>query len=265
MMIDMQGSTRLVAVIRVLLALVAWSRFGYTLQLAQCEGDPVRLALMLLFWPASTMLLVGLFTGPAAGITAACAFALYHVVGRMQKVDPLSSHHVLVLAIGLGLLALTPCGRSLSLDRMWALHRERQGGPPAPPERGYLFGQRLMAIHVAVLYLGTAWEKTYPGFLDGSRLQQIYLSVYFGSDGPDPSWFVPLTLVSAWLVTICEWVLPFALFVPRLQPLLIPAGMVMHGVMYHQIPVATFTTTMWALYLAFIDPDRFHKFTEEIT
>jgi hypothetical protein len=263
--VDFEGSTRLVAVIRVLLALVAWSRFGYTLQLAQCEGDPVRLGLMLLFWPASTLLLVGLFTGPAAAITALCALALYHVVGRHQGVDALASHHVLVLAIGLALLALTPCGRSLSLDRMWALHRAQKEGAPAPAERGHLFGQRLLAVHVAVLYLGTAWEKTYPGFLDGSRLQQIYLSTYFGSDGPDPSWFVPLTLVSAWLVTACEWLLPFGLFVPRLQPLLIPAGMVMHGVMYHQIPVATFTTTMWALYLAFLDPDRFHRFTEQIT
>ena len=264
-LLEWEGSTRLVAVLRVLLVLLAWSRFGYTLQLSRCADDPLRLALMLVFWPASALLLVGWHTQIAAIATALCGLLLYHGVGRGQGVEPLVSHHVLVLVEALALLALTPCGRSLSVDRWLALQRASERGQPAPPERGPLYGQRLMAVHVAVLYLGTAWEKSYPGFLDGSRLQQIYLSIYFGSDGADPRWFVPFTVASAWLVTLAEWVLPFGLFVPRLQPWLMPLGLLMHGVMYHQIPVATFSATMAVLYLAFLDPDRFHAWTEELT
>lgn len=258
--VDFEGSTRLVALIRIGLVLVSWSRFGYPLQLSRCADDPFRMLVWAVFWPASLLLLVGLLTPYAALSVAMCGFALYHGFGE----DALESHHVLVQIIGLLLLSLTPCGRSLSIDRWLALRKAAREGQPPPSERGWLFGQRLLALHVAIVYLGTAYEKTYPGFLSGARLQQIYLSIYFGSDGPDASWFVPLTVLSAWLVTLAEWVLPFALFVPRLQPAAVPLGMLMHGIMYNQIPVATFSMTMWVLYLAFLDPERVHQATEDL-
>ena len=82
------------------------------------------------------------------------------------------------------LLALTPCGRSLSVDRWLAMRAAERRGEAPPPELGPLYGQRLLAMQVSAVSLFAVWDKLTPGFLSGARLQHILLDRYGTSSTP---------------------------------------------------------------------------------
>jgi hypothetical protein len=81
---------------------------------------------------------------------------------------------------------------------------------------------------------------------------------YFGSDFPRSPLFHAAMVFLAWATVVLEYLLAFGLFVPRLQGPLLLAGFLFHAIIYITLPVATFSVTMWVLYLAFLDPDRVH-------
>ncbi len=245
-----QGSTRVVGAMRIGAVLVTWSRFGAGMVPAFANG-PAEIALCVSFWVFSVLAFVGLWSRVTIGLTGLSCMAIYYGQGLIGGNPALSSHHVYAQALLCVLLAMTPCGRSFSLDR-WRL---------GVPERGPTWGQTLIAVQVTVLYLGAVYEKSYPAWLDGSRLQQIGMNVALGSSLPE-GWagvlFSVATVLGAWLTWGIELALGVLVWVRRWRVRVLLVGFVFHALVYAFTPVATFTVTMYVFLLATLNSDAVH-------
>lgn len=250
-----EGSTRPAALLRMGLALIVWARFGHDIGIYHDPGW-ARLAFAVLFAPAVTFMFLGLWTRLSTLLTAALVTVLF-VYLSMVLHSP-GVHHVYLLTVALWLSALTPAGRSLSIDRWLALRRHRGAVPP--PERGPLWGQRLIALQVSVLYFWAAFDKSEPGYFSGERMEVFFAYLYGGAYDLDGSaWFGALCRAFAWGTVCTEYALAFGLFFRRLQFPLMVAGALFHGTIYLTMSVFTYSATILLLYLAFLDPETVHS------
>ena len=136
------------------------------------------------FFVATALLFVGYHSRVAAVWAGMVGLAMYQYFGHELGREPWTHHHTYLLAVAALLIALTPCGRSYSVDRYLAVMRAGHDGLPPPPERGNLWGLRLIVLQLSVLYFFSAFDKTSYAFLSGARLEQIFLWYYAGSDYP---------------------------------------------------------------------------------
>lgn len=247
------GSTRLAGVMRILTVLVVWSRFAAGMVPA-FGSSPTDYVLSAVFWSASPLAFVGLFTRPAMLLTGAAGMGAYYLQGVAAGNSNLSSHHVFALALLCCLMALTPCGRSFSVDRL------RTG----LPEVGPVWGQRILAIQTTVLYLGAVYEKSYGAWLDGSRMTHFAQQIVFGSDLPDGAWFGALMVVAAVSTWGIEFALAVLIWVPRAKAPAWLLGFVFHGLVYAFTPVATYSVTMYVFLLSALDPEAFDRWTRRV-
>jgi hypothetical protein len=165
--------------------------------------------------------------------------------------------------VSVSLLALSPCGRSFSLDRYRALATARSPRD-VPPEYGDLWTQRLIALQLGALYFWTAVDKTNWHFLSGQRLQEAFIWSYSGS-GLEPLISAGALLpVLAVTVVVVEYLLAFAIFVRRWRACVLPMGLALHAAFYVLLPVSTYSATMMVLYLALLDPDEVHRFIDRM-
>src|SRR5690606_7788363 len=100
-----------------------------------------------------------------------------------------TSHFMKLLTISVCLLPMIPGGRWYSVDRWLAVRRAAREGREPPAERGDLWGLRLMAIFLSLLYISTAHHKTAMPWLSGERLDAIFAYRYFGSTYRDQRWW----------------------------------------------------------------------------
>jgi hypothetical protein len=258
-----EGSTRAVALLRILLVFLVWTRFADQLQPFR-SMEPERWLVGASFYLSTTLLLIGYQTRVAALWTAATLVSFNYWFGLVRGVEEWTHHHTWLLAITAVFVATTPCGRSYSVDRWLAVRRAEQAGEPIPDERGPLWGTRLLALQTSYVYLMSAYDKTFWGFLNGDRLQHSLVYLYGSSDPVEWVGFEALCMVSAVSVVALEYVLPFGLWFRRYQPVLIPMGLVLHVMFYLILPVATFSGTMAALYLMYIDPEVVHRVIDRL-
>lgn len=261
--VDHEGSTRSAALIRIGLVLVIWTRFAFHLQLYN-DLHPGDALFGFFFFATTTAMLVGWRTRLATWGTTLAVGVLYFHYGFAEGRVNWTAHHIYLLFVATLCLALTPAGRSLSVDRWLALRRARTGGAPPRPERGNLLGLRLIGVQLVVLYFWAAFQKLSPAFLSGERMQHFIYMFYAGVDWGDVPGFAAATMVAAWGTVYLELLLAAGLLVPRFQRLLVPLGIAFHAAIYLTFPVLTFSTTMVLLYLAVLDPDGVHRFLEEM-
>ena len=167
-----EQSTRPVALMRIAIGLIVLTRFGSELALFR-SLDPVSLVLGPLFFVLAAMMIAGYMARLATAGVAASIVEIYLTGGYGNSVHQWNHHHVYILLSATVLLALTPCDRSYSIDRYRALRDAAQGGPPAPPERGNLWAQRLIVLQLAALYFWTAYDKSDWAWISGQRLDQL--------------------------------------------------------------------------------------------
>lgn len=252
-----EGSTRPAALLRIALALTLWARFAAEVAPFRARTG-VEAAIGVAFYAASTLLLLGLHTRLAAVLCAGSVAAIYYGLGLSLGHTGLVHHHTYLLVVLSVLVALTPCGRSLSLDRWRALRRAAAGGRAPAPERANLWGMRLVGLQLALVYLAAAVDKCTPAFLAGERMEAILLWVY--GDGPLRAIAAPgVARVAAWATVTLEFALGVGLFFAGARRWLIPAALAMHGLFYVVLPVATLSVTMAAMLLAAVDADAVHR------
>jgi hypothetical protein len=253
-----EGSTRPAALLRIALPLLLWDRWARDFLLFGLE-TPVDLAIGLSFFASTTLLLVGLWTRVAVVWTALTMLVVFFHLGVAQGLEAYTHHHRWLLVCTSVLLVFTPCERSFSVDRWWWLLRAEGRGGACPPEHGPLWGLRLLAMQTSVVYVGAAYDKLTWPFLSGVRLEHLFLERYGTAD--------PLTLPGVGAIfcalavgtVVIELALGVGLWIPRLRGPLVLIGLLFHGVLFVTLPVATFSATMAALYLAFFDPDAVHR------
>jgi len=255
--IGTEASSRSSALIRIGLALLFWSRWAGELLLYR-DQSPAGLLLSVNFFAATTLLFVGFHSKVAAAWTGCVGFAMYFYFGHELGREPWTHHHTYLLAAAPLMLAATPCGRSYSLDRYLAIRRAERDGTPVPPERGNVWGLRLIVVQMSTIYFFSAFDKTGSGFLGGARLEQIYLWFYVGSDYPALPALSALAMLVAVAVVALEYALAFGLPFQKTRRYLILPGLAFHLVIYMTLPVYTFSATMMLLYLAYLDPDAVH-------
>ncbi len=248
------GSSRSSALIRIGLALLFWSRWAGELLLYK-DQSTLGLFLAANFFVATAMLFVGWQSRAAAVWTGLVGLAMYFYFGHELGREPWTHHHTYLLAVAALLIALTPCGRSFSLDRYLSVMKAERAGLPPPAERGNLWGLRLIVVQLSVLYFFAALDKTSYAFLSGARLEHIFLWYYAGSDYPSMPGFHRLATVAAVCVAALEYSLAFGLPFRRTRRYLILPGLAFHAAIYATLPVYTFSATMALLYLAYFDAD----------
>lgn len=260
--LDFEGSTRSSALIRISLAAVVWSRWANELILFRNLRSEHGLEYVLLgsaFYLFSTLMFVGLWSRVSTLATGVIALTIYWYFGHDLGREPWTHHHTYILAFGIFLCGLTPCGGSFSVDRWWAVRKARARGEAPPPEWGNLWGLRLIGIQLSSIYLWTAINKTNVGFLSGDRMEHYMMWFYTGSDYPQIPGFHAVMLLLGVGTTVLEYALAIGLWFPKPRRVLVPMGLMLHAGFYVLLPVSTYTTTMWALYLAFFDPAAVHR------
>jgi hypothetical protein len=259
-----EGSTRSAALIRIGLASLMWSRWGYELLPFRNPGV-IAVAIGLSYYLSTTLMFFGYQARAATAWAGLTALAAWYFLGIHGHRDAFSHHHTYLLSVAPVLAAFTSCGTSYSVDRWLAVRRAEKGGEDPPPERAPLWGMRLLALQMSAVYFWGGFEKTRAAFLLGDRLESIALFFYFGSEYPKVPFFHALVVISAVVTTVLEYALAFGLWIPRARKWLIPIGLAFHALLYVSVPVMTFTATMWLLYLAFIPPDTVHNVIERLS
>lgn len=256
--VDTYGSSRSSALIRIGVALLFWSRWAGEL-LLYMNQSVIGLILSLNFFVATTLLFVGYKSRLAALWTGTVGLVIYFYFGHALGREPWTHHHTYLLGVTALLLTLTPCERSFSLDRYLAVTRAEQSGQSPPPERGNLWGLRLIVLQLSVLYFFSAYDKTSFAFLSGARLEHIFLWFYAGSDYPDLPGLPTLAMLAAIIVVLVEYALAFGLPFRPTRRYLVWIGLAFHAILYVTLPVYTFSATMMLLYLAYFDADDVDK------
>lgn len=254
--VDFEGSTRAAALIRIGLVLALWGCVGEPLSLTRATGA-LEAAEIVVFFGASLAMLVGLGTRGATAITAAILVHLYldahlGLGGRARAF--FGHHHQALLTTVTLLMILVPAGRSISVDRWLALRRAEAVGRPPPPERGPLWGVRLIALQLSAVYVWSAIDKLSPDYLSGARLERIAMDFYLGSDLPESAALHALFVAAAWILLALELALGVGLWWPRARRWLVPAGVALHALFYLALPVCVFSALTVLLYLAFVEP-----------
>jgi hypothetical protein len=254
-LLDREGSTRAVGLMRVGTGLLLWSRWAAEMMPYRAP-EPDRIALSAAFYITSTLMVLGLWSRwsvPAAGAVVGVMVATYGVVEEPTW----GHHHTALHMLAVWWLALTPSGRSFSLDRLLAVRRADRDGVPRPAEEGPLWAVPLLAIQVCVLYLWSLVDKLQNGFYTGVQLEQLSMYYVFGAAPPEGlAW---LYQGMACTVMVLELLLPIGLWFRRWRGLCAVVGIAMHLAFYVLIPVHTFSAQMIVLYLAFFDADDVHR------
>ncbi len=257
------GSSRPVALMRIGLAFLLWSRWADEVA-PHYAPNLLRPPLAAAFIIATVLMAVGLWTRLAVAATAAVTFAMYFYGALRPAQSSWAGHHSYLLAAVVLLCVFTPCERSFSVDRWLAVRRARRSGAALPPESGNLFGQRLIAIQLSLVYFWGAVEKSHWGYLNGARMEQILMHVYFGSKYPEWPGFHEICVAAGIGTVLLEYALAFGLFFPRPRRWLLPLGALFHVMLYFTVPVSTFSATVILLYLAYLDPDEVHRRIDEV-
>ena len=252
-----RDSTRSVGLIRIGLVLLIWSEWAGELILCR-DIRPGAILLNSAFFLFSGLMCVGLWARVSSMGTAIIVSIMFSIHQSFRH------HHTFLLVIATLFIALTPCGRSYSLDRWLALRRALKSGLPSPPEIGNLWGLRLIAIQLSMVYFWTAYEKLYWGFLSGDRMEMLVYNYYAGYDYASIPGFSVLCCIAAITTVILEFLLAFGLYIPKFHKYLMPAGIVLHILFYLLLPIRTFTLAMILLYLAFISAASVHRFIDNM-
>jgi hypothetical protein len=259
-----EGSTRPLALLRIGLVLLLWAGWAPGLRWVR-SSDPDFLLVSGLFFVSSGFVLAGLGTRFWMPTLAAACAAVFYYLGLAKEMRELFVHHNgYLLVVVAALLALSPCGRSLSLDRLLDVRRARRRGVPAPAERGPLWTQVLIAFQVSQVYFWGAFDKTTPHFLSGAALSGVFEQMHPTSTLPLADAYPLGMAVSSVAAVALEYALAAGLWIPRLRVGLICLGVAFHAALYYSFYVGIFSVEMMLLYVAFLPPESVHRVLDDL-
>jgi hypothetical protein len=210
-------SSRSLGLLRIFAALSIWVEFASP-WVAHRMDDYV--GTWLLAWGVLIpiwFVIFGFKTRFAAAIVA-MSFAGLHLyygihVGIEKLVYPVQEFQVAVL------LAVTPCGRSLSVDRALEVRRARREHRSPAPETVPWWWLELFILQTASIYLWQGIQGCDPAWLDGTTLE-LYIMQWYGTADIfelHPH-FHDFVVGLAWTATALEFVIAFGLVIRRARP-----------------------------------------------
>jgi uncharacterized membrane protein YphA (DoxX/SURF4 family) len=214
--------------------------------------------LSVLFFIGTTGMVIGLFSRLSSLLAGVVTLAMVFVLGHKVGIEPWTHHHTTFLAVVTFILALTPCGKSFSLDRWIAIRRAEKTDQPWPKEWGNVWAVRLVALQLSAIYFWGAVDKVRWAYLGGDRVEQPLMYLYIGSDFPG-EWFHWLAIGTAFATVTLEFTLTVGLWIRRVQLPLMVAGFIFHAGLYYFLPVTVFSIASMVAYLAYLHPDDVHR------
>lgn len=258
--VNFQGSTRSVGLMRIGLGMLGWAEFGDAVQ--PHKANP----LLALFYYAATFLSVLGYRAPwstfAAGVSY--LFIIVNVPNQML-------HHTYLLAVATMLLALTPCGRSLSLDRLLAVRRARRAGSPIPKEEGNLWALRLIALELSAVFFWGGYNKVtfnthefQTAFLTGDRIEQILVYYYSGLPVMTPGWAKVLLAFMGTSVVLFEMAASILLWIPKYRMRVLAVCFLMTSSFQVVLAIRAFGLLSYVLYLSLVPPELVHEVLDKL-
>lgn len=191
----------------------------------------------------------GVFSRVSTFVFAACCWFLL-------LVDPAGFKHNLFALACFGLLiAASPCGDRCSVD---AVVRRRLSLRPPPPRTA--FWLRLVQTQVVVIYVFSVAVKLSDGWSTGHLLFHGVPKSVERLHARGLDWLVPfvefrpLYAVASWITVAVEAFLIVGFAVPRLRWWALFVGVWLHTAIDLGVDVGSYSLTMFAIYLCFIDP-----------
>lgn len=254
--VGLRGSTRSAALLRVFSAMILWDRHTKTNLLYLSLDDPLHTAFAAVFFVGPALMILGLFSRLATWVTTLAVVGWSgYVVYVLHQHRPIEAF-VLYPLVG---VCFTDCGGSYSLDRVLAVRRARREGRPPPPERGSVWGLRLVALHISTLYFFAAVDKSDLAWLQGERMERFFLRYYWTSDYPSFWGFHPAMVALAIFTVVLEYLLSFGLWFRLGRRWLLAPAVLMNLGFYSLLPAGQIVWHAWLCYLAFFPPDEFHE------
>lgn len=256
-------SSRTLAMLRVFGTLTIYTEFASPWVTHRIDDSAGTLLLSWGMFIAMNVLILGYKTRIAAVVAASCFAGLHLYYGGVQGMEklvaPVYEFQFMVL------LALTPCGRSLSIDRALAVRRAEAEGREPPSERVFWWQLELFVLLIASVLLWSAIDCSQERWLSGLQLEQDLMRVWSGADLFSYRPNVHAVAVGiAWAVTVACYALAFGLLFRRWRSYLVwPAAVLLLAL------ILAFATTyvtsyynliMLATLIACLDPERIHQF-----
>jgi uncharacterized membrane protein YphA (DoxX/SURF4 family) len=207
----------------------------------------------------SLLTCLGLGTRFAAFLLAVGTVTLQHRTGPMLHAGDS------VLRIGVIYLAISPCGRACSLDRLIGIWRNRESHAPV---RIPVWPQRIFQYNTALIYLTTIWLK-----LHGDKWRWPLMdATWFTERIPEFYRFpVPEFMRSLWvaraatlgtvLVEIC---LGTIVFLPVARKWVLLAGLLLHAYIEYSMNIPLFSLLMVSLYVSFYDGEEIAAWAQRL-
>lgn len=257
-MTEAPASTRVVGIMRIGIALVSFAELG---DKVVPRHEPLD-RLGIFFLAATALMLVGLWSQAA---TFAASTAMWLAI---TKVPGTMHHHTYLMAVATTCLSLTPCGRSLSLDRLLVLRAARAKGAPAPEEHGNLWALRLICLQLTAVMFWGGYNKLTLGtqslqiaFLSGDRVEQTFVFFHSLPSHP-PNWLSTGFALAGSSVTFFELFCGIGFWLPQTRKWCVLGCLVMTTSFQLLLSVGTFGFLAAVLYLSFVPPDRVHRITD---
>jgi hypothetical protein len=228
------------------------------------DEDSLSIVLGWLFLASGWVSMVGYKTRAATLVMAGSA-AILHLYYGVVLENYLLSKPVQVFQVVV-LLALTPSGRSLSIDRALEVRRARVEARPPASETMPWWQLELFIVQVSGVYLWAAENKSDPAWFRGERMERYWIEWFGGSDSLAFSpWVHRFSVFFAWSTTILEYALAFGLLFRRWRPYLLWGGVALHLGILYSLSVTHFSSMMLLLLGLCLPPRVVHEFIGLIT
>jgi hypothetical protein len=252
-------SSRPLGMFRIFAAFILIWQFAGPWVSYQADHFPVAMVTCWVFFVSAFVTMVGFKTRWATTILA-ISFAILHLyygvhheIYKFSK--PVQQFQVVVI------MALCPCGRSLSIDRALEVRRAAREGREPEPERMPWWLLELFILQIAVVYLWAAEDKTDDKWFRAERMERYWVEWYGTSDSLGHQKLVhPIAVFFAYATTILEFSLAFGLPIRRLRPYLLWGGILLHLGILAGLAVTYFSFMMILILLLCMPPQWIHDF-----
>ncbi len=219
------------------------------LSVAAGVTDP-RLAVAFFAFTAlmAVMTALGLVTRFSAFMLAICLVSLDH------RNSSILHGGDTVMRVAVCYLAVSPCGRACSLDRLFRLRRGEETGPEEVP----LYGQRLVAFNVALIYFTTIWAKLFgEKWRNGTATwYPARLAEFYRFPVPKFANDLPMVYVTTYGTMAVEFSLATLVFFRPLRKYVLLAGVLLHAFIEYSMNIPLFSFLMISAYVCFFEGEE---------
>jgi hypothetical protein len=191
----------------------------------------------------------GLWSRTSAIILSVCVISLHHRNAMILHGGDT------VQRLAVMYMALAPCGKACSLDRLIGLYR----GKIAPgPQLVSMWPQRLISFNLALIYFTSVWHKWGGDYwrLGDATWFTARLNEFKRFWVPDFVNQFPMVKLTTYGTLATELAMGTLVFYKPLRKYVLLAGLLMHGFIEYSMNIPLFSFSICALYITFYEGDE---------